>query len=321
MGRHDAQKKTTTGHTNIYFEVPEQNKTCSEINKKEIQKRAKFIDDVSCAVAGSASVEQRQILYTELIKLNKEIFKQPVKNAGFYLMGKLTPEQTINIQTLLRLPTNKLRNLRTCLSNFNVNILPSERKLRKLKAPLVSHVTETKVDTGFVGLKRTKNDDGVTPCAYLRVKDLKVYTEEIITRNTDKEKFNNKWWLMFAGDKGGNHMKYHVEVINSLKAGSVDNVHIYCMFEATDLVENMRKVWLPCHSQVKQMQEDGFMICGKEVVIFLGGDYHFLDDNMGHQGSSATYPSSTDKVLLVHLQNHAGVAHTSENSHSDESSR
>ena len=118
---------------------------------------------------------------------------------------------------------------------------------------------------------------------------------------------------MFAGDKGGHHMKYHVEVINSLMAGSVDNVHIYCMFEATDSVENMQNIWLPYHHQVKHMQSEGFMICGKEVVVFLGGDYHFLDDNMGHQGSSATYPSSTDKIMLNHLQNHAGKPHTPEN--------
>ena len=77
-------------------------------------------------------------------------------------------------------------------------------------------------------------------------------------------------------------MKYYVYVVNSNKAGSVDNVHIYCMFEATDSVENMRKVWLPYHDQVKCMQQDGLTILGKEVVIFLGGDYHFLDDNMGH---------------------------------------
>ena len=317
FGHHETQKKGTTGHTNIYFEVPEQNKICSEINKKEIQRRAKFIDDVSSAVAGSSSVEQRQLLYTELIKQNKEFFKQPVKNAGFDLMEKLTPEQTINMQTLLRLPTNKVRNLRTCLSNFNVNVLPSERKIRKAKTPLVSHVEKAKVESGFMGLKKTKNDDDVTLCAFVRVKVLRTYIEEIITRDTggfsDNENFNNKWWLMFAGDKGGNHMKYHVEVINSLKSGSVDNVHIYCMFEATDSVENMRKVWLPYHRQVKQIQEDGFMICSKEVVVFLGGDYHFLDDNMGHQGSSATYPSSTDKVLLTHLQHHADVAHTPQN--------
>ena len=85
------------------------------------------------------------------------------------------------------------------------------------------------------------------------------------------------------------------------------------MFEATDSVENMRKVWLPYYTQVKRMQEDGFTIYGKEVIVFLGGDYHFLDDNMGHQRSLATYPSSTDKVLLYHLQNHGGVTHTPEN--------
>ena len=93
-------------------------------------------------------------------------------------------------------------------------------------------------------------------------------------------------------------MKYHLEIVNSLKAGSVDNVHIYCMFEATDLVENMRKVWLPYHDQIKKMYQEDFLIFGKGVQIFLGGDYHFLDDNLGHQGSSATYPSSNDEVLL-----------------------
>ena len=47
------------------------------------------------------------------------------------------------------------------------------------------------------------------------------------------------------------------------------------------------------------------------MFSFLGGD--FLDDNMCYQGSSATYPSSTDKVLLALLQNHADVAHTPQN--------
>ena len=103
-------------------------------------------------------------------------------------------------------------------------------------------------------------------------------------------------------------MKYHLEIVNSLKAGSVDNAHIYCMFEATDSVENMRKVWLPHHDQIKKMYQEDFSIFGEGVQIFLGGDYHFLDDNLGHQGSSATYPSSNDKVLLNHLQNHANYS-------------
>ena len=46
-------------------------------------------------------------------------------------------------------------------------------------------------------------------------------------------------------------MKSHVEVVNSLKSGSVDNVPIYCLFEAADSIENMMKVWLPYHSDEK----------------------------------------------------------------------
>ena len=280
-GSNDSQKKSTTGHVNLYFDVPEKHKNCSEINKKEIQRRAKFIDNISCAVAGSSSVEQRQLLYAELIKLNKEFFKQPVKDDDFDLLEKLTPEQAINMPTLLRLPTNKLRNLRISLPNLNVNVLPSERKMRKVKAPLVSHVDGSKVETGFMGLKKTKNNVDITPCAFLHVNDLKTYVAEIIFRDTagfsDNENFDNKWWITFAGDKGGHHMKYHVEVINSLMAGFVDNVHIYCMFEATDSVENMQKIWLPYHHQVKHMQSEGFMICGKEVVVFLGGDLSFFE--------------------------------------------
>ena len=58
--------------------------------------------------------------------------------------------------------------------------------------------------------------------------------------------------VSFSGDKGGLHMKYYVEIVNSLNSGSVDNVHIYSMFEAQDSVENMMKVWFPVYyDQVK----------------------------------------------------------------------
>ena len=96
---------------------------------------------------------------------------------------------------------------------------------------MVSHVDITKVEAGFIGLKKTKHDNNVTPCTYLCVKDLTKYIEEIISRDKagflDDANFNNKWWLNFSGDKGGDHMKYHVEVVNSLKAGSVKCPHIF----------------------------------------------------------------------------------------------
>ena len=61
------------------------------------------------------------------------------------------------------------------------------------------------------------------------------------------------------------------------------------------------------------MQLEGFLICGKKVCIFLGGDYHFLDDMLGHGGSSSSYPSHADFVTVKHLQNHGTEKHSIEN--------
>ena len=246
FGNKEKHRKSTSGWINTYLEIAINTKTCSGIGKKDIRKRAKLLSQISCHIAGSSSNEERSLLFAEVIKANKELFKNALQKAGFKLMEVLSAEQTISMQSLLRMPTNKIRNLRICLSKFNVNILPSERQIRKKRAPMVSHVDVESVESGFLGLKKTKNDENVSQCAYLRVKDLKTFIEEIITR--DQSGFNHdghfggKWWLLFSGDKGRHFMKYHLEIVNSLKAGSVDNVHIYCMFEATDSVENMQKV-------------------------------------------------------------------------------
>ena len=99
------------------------------------------------------------------------------------------------------MPTNKVGNLRLCLGKFGANILPSERQIRKVRAPMVSHVNEEAVETGFMVLRRTKNDDSVSQCAYLRVRDLYTSIEQIIKRDTsgfhDDERFDNKWWILF----------------------------------------------------------------------------------------------------------------------------
>ena len=98
LGLEDHCKKKTAGHSNFYVEVPVQNKLCSAVTKKEIQKKAKLIGSVVCAVAGSSSdSKERELLYTELIKQNKDVFKNPIRNAGFDLMETLTPDQTANM--------------------------------------------------------------------------------------------------------------------------------------------------------------------------------------------------------------------------------
>ena len=230
-GDKENHTKTTSGHINSYFEISDKLKPCSDILKPDIPRRAKIFNQILSQITGSSSSEGGRLLLTELIKTNKDIFHDSLPDAGFKLLEVLSPEQAINVQSLLRMPTNKLRNLRICLSKFNANILPSERQIRKARDPMVSHVNEETIDSGFMGLKKSKDDECVMQYAYLGVKDLKKFIEEVF--NSD-ENFGGMWWILFSGDKHRKFTKYHLNIVYSNKAGSVDNVHIYCLFEAQD---------------------------------------------------------------------------------------
>ena len=58
------------------------------------------------------------------------------------------------------------------------------------------------------------------------------------------------------------------------------------------------------------MYNESFTIAGKTVKVLLGGDFHFLYDQLGHQGAAAKYPSLYDKVDLEHLRKHGDAPHT-----------
>ena len=107
-------------------------------------------------------------------------------------------------------------------------------------------------------------------------------------------------------------MKFHFEVINCSNAGSVYNVHIFAMYEGSDSHSNMALVLPKFFEAIERLQSEEFSLIGHKVKVFLGDEYHFLDDYLGHQGSAATCPSSKDLVTLEHLRNHSGTAHTPE---------
>ena len=150
---------------------------------------------------------------------------------------------------------------------------------------------------------------------FIRVSDLKQFFESILEGlpgERDPTLFDNELWLLFAGGKGGGNMKFDVEIINSTSSGSVDNVHMFCLFEGADTVENLWKVFYVYRDSITKLQEEGFTIAGRSIRVFLGGDVHFLDDMLGHRGSAATYPSCTNLVTWDHLFNHGGRPHNPE---------
>ena len=57
-----------------------------------------------------------------------------------------------------------------------------------------------------------------------------------------------------------------MEAVNSINSGSVDNVHLYTMFEGADTLENMWKVMGIFREQIVAIQKDDFSINGRMEI-------------------------------------------------------
>ena len=74
------------------------------------------------------------------------------------------------------------------------------------------------------------------------VKDLKQYIHSTVKNLDLQEKieydhFNGNLLLLFAGNKGGKHIKFHFDIISCKDSGSVCNIHIFAMYEGADVSE------------------------------------------------------------------------------------
>ena len=105
--------------------------------------------------------------------------------------------------------------------------------------------------------------------------DLVKYLEDIIademSRKFDLDNFNDEIWLQFGGDKGGNSMKFQMEVLNAENMGSVYNVMPYCIYEGADNYLNLAHVHFPYMSMYLAMQDPNFRLKGKAVKSFWEG--------------------------------------------------
>ena len=52
----------------------------------------------------------------------------------------------------------------------------------------------------------------------------------------------------------------------------------------------MSVVLNPFREQLLEIQKEEFRLDGHPEKVLTGGDFHFQDDFLGHQGSSSTFP-------------------------------
>ena len=90
------------------------------------------------------------------------------------------------------------------------------------------------------------------------------------------DEFGGNIWVLFSGDMGGDSMKFHLEILNNRNVGSLDNVHCFCFYKGSDREEDILKRFQPFVRPLKEMGSKDFKLCGRNIQLFLGGDFKFL---------------------------------------------
>ena len=221
---------------------------------------------------------------------------------------KMTAKQAVDFKGLLGLSEAMVRRMRVILKKFDLNIFPSERPMRIETASRISFLETARMCTERVQMAsgkppRTTNVDVV------KAGDLAAYIGSVYKLGGPHRDFcasEKTIQIVIGGDKGGETMKFHFQLVHP--ETNVYDCHMFCFYKGSDKAQSMRKVLPPFNASIEVMSSTGLE--GLSVEFFLGGDFKFLDAVLGHQGSSATYPSPKDDCTIGHLQKHGKRAHT-----------
>ena len=326
FGSQSGRSMETSGKKSIYVSF-QSSKTNSEISDKQLSERCSFLFTLCCLLSGfsfqqvsvgSFNLDVVKPLISKFVRSFRHVFTDSVlKSAGLNILRSITPAEGVTIQTILRLPHNSMRTIRIMFNNLGFRqFFPSEREMRKEQACMLDHLK----DVETVVTAETMRLLGDPPYKYgdvfvLRCKDLVKFIEGIVRDHEQKsiigpDQLQSEISLLFGGDKGGKYMKFHFEVIFGQDCISVHDVHPFALHSGSDCIENMAIVLAPFFEAFQTLQSNSFKIFDHPVKVLFGGDFHYLDDLLGHQGSSATYPSSKWDVTSEHLTNHGGKGHS-----------
>ena len=230
------KKKLTSGYIESYARISSSQPN-SSVNPKTLRERAKLSFDIMGIISGGRFCDdgERHILAVKLIKTNFLFFQRAAEDAGILRERTISVKDALGIKALSQLSMNKIRDLRVSLTKLGCTVWPSESKIKMADTLETRHVVGTSVvESGLMALKPMATSEHTEMLPFVRVSTLLQFIADIfenVPSEQDPSSFNNEIWILFAGDKGGGNVKMHVEIINSISCGSVDNVHLYYRFE------------------------------------------------------------------------------------------
>ncbi|XP_071948723.1 uncharacterized protein [Antedon mediterranea] len=229
------------------------------------------------------------------VKQNPRISLEAFKRAGINYINKLSTSETLDLKLLLRLPMQKLRQLRTFLTNHGIPVLASDRKLYK---ELKGRRNLSDIKVGEMVMQKAANAKE-SKIAFVRVNNIHDWIKEVVHIHEQNDNlwehqcFHNEAWVKIGGDKGGPSTKLVAQIVNVNKPNSATTTEIISMYNAFDNYSNMKAMFDVYTEQFVHLQNESTLQiggCEKPVRVFLFGDYEWLTKILGHLGPVSTFP-------------------------------
>ena len=95
-------------------------------------------------------------------------------------------------------------------------------------------------------------------------------------------------WVKIGGDHGGGSFKLMLQVANVHEPNSKSNTVLLMIADWRDSQYNLKRLLMPYKQQVTNLQKSHWK--GKQIRVFLFGDYDFLVKIYGLSGPQSTHP-------------------------------
>ena len=187
-----------------------------------------------------------------LIRRNRSLFQCAAEAAGFCFLKALTVIQAIDLRSVLNLSMSRFCMLRISFSNFGLkHLFPSELKMRKVENSRLQHLTDAEIVVENVDLSTGGDVRKQVAVPMLQAKNILGYItlvfQNLQTKYSDFFEGNpeRKIHIVFGGDKGGQLMKFHFEIVSKIVPATAHNVHVFGMYDGYDGAENIFKALSP----------------------------------------------------------------------------
>ena len=293
-----------TGGQNLIFQkriIPRKlsSLASSPTKKKRALESKRFVK----GIGGSSRYDHSAQIASNFKRNSKQVKADLFKKSNLKVV--VDAKSSLAFKEALNLTISKQRDARRILKDKGV-ILASEKKEREV----YKNIVKNKVLIDAVSVKtKTTTGEANKQVPMGRAPDLKPFVFRLLDEYEEQGSLlyeqvgipENEIWLKIGGDHGQGSLKICLEIANLEKPNAREHTHILSMIEAKDTYEVLEEATLNLNFGIMDLKRSLWK--GKNVKIFLFGDYSFLLNLYGLSGAAGTYPCLCCETSNLEIKN------------------